>query len=77
MDFITCHGKKSNPKIGLGICLKCRHAKRCPDLKEFVQPSLFPRTVHTPRPKRSSRKRSLAIDRQEVKTGSEQISLLG
>jgi hypothetical protein len=42
MDYITCNRTKSKYKISVDICSVCKHNKRCPDYKNYIQPSLFP-----------------------------------
>jgi len=41
MDYITCNHKKSNPKINVLVCEKCRHMKKCADYSRYIQPLLF------------------------------------
>jgi len=42
MDYIICNHKKSNPKINVLVCEKCRHRRKCADYNGYIQPSLFP-----------------------------------
>ena len=43
MSYISCHHKKSRPKVGIEVCRKCRRMKTCSDYADYVQPSLFSR----------------------------------
>jgi hypothetical protein len=42
MDYIICNHKKSNPKINVLVCEKCRYRRKCADYNRYIQPSLFP-----------------------------------
>jgi len=42
MDYIICNHKKSNPKINVLVCEKCRHMRKCADYSRYIQPLLSP-----------------------------------
>jgi len=48
MDYITCHRKKSFPKVPVEICAQCKRKKTCRDYGRYIQPSLFPRLDQGP-----------------------------
>ena len=41
MPYITCTRKKSHPKVSIEICERCKGMK-CPDYRDYTQPTLFP-----------------------------------
>ena len=41
-DYITCNHTKSKYRISVLICEACKRMKKCPDYRDYRQPSLFP-----------------------------------
>ncbi|MBW1764295.1 MAG: hypothetical protein JRJ23_06065 [Deltaproteobacteria bacterium] len=61
--YITCSRKKSRPKVSLIICEKCSRKRRCPDYKNCIEPSLFPRLT---------KRLQASIKRHKIKESSTQ-----
>jgi hypothetical protein len=42
VEFISCHYKKSEPKVHVSICKACKRRRSCDDYSRYRQPLLFP-----------------------------------
>ncbi len=62
MDYITCNHKKSNPKINVLVCQKCRHMKKCADYSRYIQPSLSPGFAREMKNKKTAKPKRVKLE---------------
>jgi hypothetical protein len=74
MNYVTCHHKKSKPKVMVEVCRRCRRAGSCQDYQPYVQPSLFPNFGGPVRSKRKGA-RGKRLPPIQNRSTQEQLSL--
>jgi hypothetical protein len=62
MSFIVCVSRKSNPRVSVEMCLKCRRAAVCESYRSYREPFLF----------REMGRPSVKTKRKRVRSGIEQ-----
>jgi hypothetical protein len=74
VEFISCHYKKSEPKVHVSICKACKRRKACDDYSRYRQPLLFP-DLALPGDARKARKRRTCTKPAEPTKKQEQLDM--
>ncbi len=73
MPYITCTRKKSQHKVDVAECEKCKGIK-CPDYRHYVQPALFPGMAKEATVRKTVRPKRIKTETIPLSNGPEQLS---